>query len=211
MIYSRYGIKLVRLEADKIEMLRQWRNTPEIVKNMEFQEFITPGMQAKWFDKINNINNFYFLIKTGKELVGMIHLSNIDYNMKKAESGIFISHRSYINTTTPVLASFTLLDFAFNDLKLEHIHIKVGKHNKKVLKYNLHLGFIYSGKSTNQDFIFMQLSYENYKRMTMRLRAVVDRLHQDSKTVQFNMDNPIDRQIKARFFPSIDPNPTSLI
>ncbi|MGK0390191.1 MAG: RimJ/RimL family protein N-acetyltransferase [Maribacter sp.] len=200
MIYYNYGIELLRLEKDKIELLRHWRNAPEIVKNMEFQEHITAKMQTNWFSKINNIHNFYFLIKWDKEWVGMINLSSIDYKQKTGEAGIFISNQSYINTSIPAHSSFALLDFAFDDLELKSIHIKVNKKNKKALKYNQHLGFLYTKESSNTDFILMRLSSKHYKRKTARLRATLLKLEGAEKSLKFDVNNNIDTIVKARFF-----------
>jgi RimJ/RimL family protein N-acetyltransferase len=200
MIYHNYGIELLRLEEDKIELLRHWRNAPEIVKNMEFQEHITAKMQANWFTKINNIHNFYFLIKWDKNWIGMINLSAIDYEKKTAEAGIFISNKSYINTSIPAHSSFSLLDFAFDDLELKSIHIKVNKNNKKALKYNQHLGFLYTKESSNTDFILMRLSARHYKRKTARLRTALLKLKNTKKVFNFDTNNKVDTIIKNRFF-----------
>ena len=200
MIYAQYDIELVRLEAENIELLRQWRNAPEIVKNMEFQEYITSEMQVKWFQKINDINNFYFLIRKNKEWIGMIHLSAINYHKNTADAGIFISKQSYINTSIPAHASFALLDFAFDDLKLKSIYIKVHKNNKKALKYNQHLGFLYTEESLNPSFIIMKLSNKNYTSKTLRIKRIITNVYPDPKSVLFNSENKIDLQIKDRFF-----------
>lgn len=196
MIYAQYDIALIRLEAENIEMLRQWRNAPEIAKNMEFQSYITPEMQAEWFRKINNIHNFYFLIRKNEEWLGMIHLSAINYHKNTADAGIFISNQSYINTSIPAHASFALLDFAFDDLKLKIIYIKVHKNNKKALKYNQHLGFLYTKDSLNSDFIIMKLSHRNYNRKTLRIKQIITKFHSNQKTITFNVENKIDLEIK---------------
>lgn len=200
MIYTQYGIELIRLEEENIEMLRQWRNAPEIVKNMEFQEYITAEMQANWFHKINDINNFYFLIKKDDKWLGMIHLSAINYHKNTGDAGIFISNQSYINTSIPAHSSFALLDFAFDDLKLKTIYIKVHKNNKKALKYNQHLGFLYTEESLNPNFIVMKLSQKNYNRKTIRIKNIFTKLYPEQKSVEFNLENRIDLQIKNRFF-----------
>lgn len=196
MIYRQFGIELVRLEKENIEMLRHWRNAPEIVKNMEFQAYITSSMQEEWFEKINNIQHFYFLIKKDNEWLGLIHLSNIDYHKKIADAGIFISNQSYINTSIPAHSSFALLNFAFGDLGLKSVYIKVNKNNTKALKYNQHLGFLYTEESINSDFIIMKLSHRNYDRKTLRLRKAISRIQSDEKEIHFNLNNSLDKKTK---------------
>ena len=75
MKISKYGIDLVRLTEEDIEMLRQWRNSPQIQQFMEYREEITAEMQKKWFDSINNVNNFYFIIHFEGQKIGLINTS----------------------------------------------------------------------------------------------------------------------------------------
>ena len=49
MFFEKYGVKLERLTADKIELVRNWRNDPKISQYMEFRDHITAEMQKKWF------------------------------------------------------------------------------------------------------------------------------------------------------------------
>ena len=57
-----YGVKLVQLTEDKIELVRQWRNSDKIKKYMEYRDYISPEMQQKWFNKISNTTNDFFFI-----------------------------------------------------------------------------------------------------------------------------------------------------
>ncbi len=200
MIYKKYGVDLVRLEKGQLELLRQWRNAPEIAKNMEFQEYITPEMQEKWFRTINNIHHFYFLIKKDNEWVGLIHLSNISFDEKTADAGIFISNQSYINTSIPAYASFALLDFAFMDIKLKSIHIKVNKNNKKALKYNQHLGFLYSSESTNPEFILMKLNKKKYEEKSTRIRNIILNKFNQKTIIELDSSQALDKKIKELFY-----------
>jgi len=63
MVLSNYDITLVRLTYDQLELVRNWRNDPKISQYMEFRDYITPEMQIKWFNKVNNRNNYYFVIE----------------------------------------------------------------------------------------------------------------------------------------------------
>ena len=45
MIISRYGINLVRVQKEHIEMIRVWRNDPKIRDHMFFKSEITSEMQ----------------------------------------------------------------------------------------------------------------------------------------------------------------------
>jgi len=62
-----YGITLQRLNINKIELIRNWRNDPKISQYMFSKDFITSEMQLEWFNKINNEFNFYFILKYNNE------------------------------------------------------------------------------------------------------------------------------------------------
>lgn len=42
MIVSRYGVKLIKLQQEHVELLRTWRNAEKISRFMEFRDHITP-------------------------------------------------------------------------------------------------------------------------------------------------------------------------
>lgn len=88
MKISNYDVSLELLTENKIEMVRQWRNDPKIQQYMEYRETITPEMQKKWFDKLNNgKDNFYFILQYKGEDIGLINVKDIDYEKKLANQG----------------------------------------------------------------------------------------------------------------------------
>ena len=145
----KYGITLHILTHDKIELVRQWRNNPKISKYMEYREIISPEMQEKWFDKINNMNNFYYIIdKDGKE-IGLINVRDIDYEKGIGEPGIFIWDDDYLNSTVSFQAGLCLIDFCFEKLGLQKLIIHVLKDNKRAIQYNNALGYKLSPDQEN--------------------------------------------------------------
>lgn len=136
-----YGVTLRRLTHDKIEMLRQWRNDPKIQQYMIYREYITPEMQEKWFEKINNDNNFYFIIEYEGREVGMINIKDVDYEKKTGEPGMFLYDDNLWNSDVGMRASFCFGDFVWDTLGLESLYIHVVASNKRALHYNLLLGY----------------------------------------------------------------------
>ena len=113
MEISNYGIKLRRITQDKIEMIRNWRNDPKIVQYMEYKEYITPEMQEKWFAKINNDKNFFFLIVIENKEIGLINIRDVDYKSKEGEAGIYIYDDDFYNSTISFQWAFVLYDCCF--------------------------------------------------------------------------------------------------
>jgi hypothetical protein len=75
---EQYGVKLRRLQIEDIELVRFWRNQEHVVKNMEFKRQITSEEQLIWFNSINNIANYYFMIEFEGKDIGVINVKNVD-------------------------------------------------------------------------------------------------------------------------------------
>lgn len=141
MILSGHGLRLESLSKETAELLRQWRNSPRILAQMEYQGIITPDMQEKWFASIQNERFDYFIIYLESQPIGMIHLSHTDRMLKEAEAGLFIGEEPFSGTGVALGASILLLDYAFGKLQLERIFAKVKSGNVAAEKYNALLGF----------------------------------------------------------------------
>ena len=141
MIITRYGIRLERVRKEHIEMIRLWRNDPKIRDHMFFKSDITPDMQRDWFNAVNNDLNFYFLITTDTEPLGLISISAIDYEHNKAFAGLFIYDDNSLSTDIPVRASLCLLDIFFAYTSITTIYAKVRDTNLVADQYNTALGF----------------------------------------------------------------------
>jgi UDP-4-amino-4,6-dideoxy-N-acetyl-beta-L-altrosamine N-acetyltransferase len=133
------GVKLIRLTDDKIEMVRQWRNDPKISQYMEFRDYITPEMQREWFKRINNAENYYFLIYVNEQAVGMVNIKNIANN--SGETGIFIYSDSCKHTDVSKLSYSMLLDYAFDILKLKSIEAHILQENMRSKIFHLNFGY----------------------------------------------------------------------
>jgi UDP-4-amino-4,6-dideoxy-N-acetyl-beta-L-altrosamine N-acetyltransferase len=136
MIISRYGVKLIRLKQEHLELIRYWRNSTKIRSVMEYQEFITQKMQLKWFSSLQFLHDFYFVIEYEGILVGLIHASDVNWKDRSAQSGLFIWEDSYHGSPVPIMASVNMLDVFFDVLDLMEFNAKVKHDNFNALTYN---------------------------------------------------------------------------
>lgn len=134
-------VELVPLTEEKLELVRRWRNSEPVRKQMEFQDEITPEMQRRWFESINNDRNSYTLIVYNGKEVGMNSLKNIDHAAKSAEGGIFIADPDCLNTPVPIMASLLRLDYCFETLGLEVIYGKTAEDNINAKRLNAAFGY----------------------------------------------------------------------
>jgi UDP-4-amino-4,6-dideoxy-N-acetyl-beta-L-altrosamine N-acetyltransferase len=141
MILTKYGIKLRRLRKEDIERVRQWRNSEKINQFMEYRGNIRPEMQRKWFQSVDNFENFYYIIEYEKKDIGLINSSHIDWNNVSSEGGIFLWDEQYYESFVPVWASLCLLETSFYILGASRSVIKTLRDNERAKKLNIHLGY----------------------------------------------------------------------
>ncbi|OWY24993.1 GNAT family N-acetyltransferase [Sphingobacteriales bacterium UPWRP_1] len=162
MKWIRYGVTLSKLTENHLEMVRYWRNHPEVSKYMEFRQPITAEMQKNWFAAVNNSENFFFIIEHNKNAVGLISTANINYHSKTGSCGIFVWDAAWAGSPVPVFAALSMLDFVFLILDLEYTNIKVHKENKKAVAYNLSLGYELLPDTAGSVFRQYRLQREKY-------------------------------------------------
>lgn len=171
-----YGVELVRLTEEHIEMLRLWRNDSSISRHMDFREVITPEQQQRWFDSLDPENDFYFLISVNGDFHGLIHFSSIDWYKAIGQAGLFIRSEEYQGTHLPVCASALLLEYFFSRTKLDKLEAKVMLGNDAALAYNLGLGFEEMESEQPDRFKRLRLSkagfYEKFRKGLDALRRI---------------------------------------
>ncbi|MCF8308796.1 MAG: GNAT family N-acetyltransferase [Bacteroidales bacterium] len=176
MKIHKYGVTLKRITEEDIELLRQWRNSEQINRHMEYREYITPEMQKKWFDSINNYNNFYYLIIYKGDKVGVINEKNIDRSGKgTSESGLFIANKNYYKTFVPLLASLTLIELNFYLLGGKESYIRTLRDNKEAIAYNKSLGYELCEGQENVENQLYVLTRENFEKKTRKIRKAASR------------------------------------
>lgn len=161
-IVNKYGVTLRRLTEDKIELVRQWRNDPKISQFMEYREIITPEQQLTWFHRIDNENNYYFIIEVDGKEIGLTNVKDIDYKKKCGEPGIFIYDDAYLNGTYSFRTSMCLNDFIFEVLGLNYLYGHVLKNNKRAQRYNKTFGYKLVSGQENIDNQLHTLNKEDY-------------------------------------------------
>ncbi len=138
---DQYDLSLIPLTEDKLELVRNWRNSEPVRKYMEFQQYITPEMQQEWFGSMNRETTFYSIIVCNGIPIGISHIKNIDRKAKSGEAGIFIADQHYLDSAIPVLSSLQGLDCCFHQLGLETIYCKTADDNVKATRLNIALGY----------------------------------------------------------------------
>lgn len=156
---SQSGIAIKALTLADIELVRQWRNSPSILNNMEYQLEISVEKQFLWFNSLPNQTCYYFIIWVNEVKVGLVHLNKFENNT--AHVGLFIGNESYVGTGVSLGASVLILSFAFEELQLNQLFAKVKITNQIAIGYNQSLGFEFSNalNDTFSEFIITKQKY----------------------------------------------------
>lgn len=201
MIIEGFGIKLVRVRRQDIELIRLHRNSDAIRLRMEYRELITPEMQEQWFASINNGRHNYFIIEAEGKPAGLINGSDIDWEKKETgNGGLFVWENEFLETHVPLSASLLLTEVSFL-LGMERTYVKVLKDNPHAIAFNRSIGYeILEGQEEviNQKYV---LTKANYYRKADRFRRLLISKHGDLLRLVLEKTDgeTISQQIAAQY------------
>jgi RimJ/RimL family protein N-acetyltransferase len=174
MIVRKYGLTLRRIRLQDIELVRQKRNSDEIRQVMQFREEITPEMQLKWFNSINNFNNFYYIVEYQGKQIGLINDKNMDWEARTSESGLFFWDKEYIHTFLPILASLVLLEMGFYYLDWNTSYIHVMMNNQQAADYVRQIGYEICDGQENVENRLFYLDRNNFEQKGRKIRRAAE-------------------------------------
>jgi UDP-4-amino-4,6-dideoxy-N-acetyl-beta-L-altrosamine N-acetyltransferase len=179
MIISWFGVKLERLTETDLELVRNWRNSPEISQNMAYREYITPEMQKDWFHSINNINNFYYIIKYRGKKIGLVNSKNLNWEERTCEGGIFIWDKKYTDSFVPLLATLCIIESGFYFLNWKKVFVHVLKNNASAIYMADKLGYKICEEQESEENLKYYLTRENYITKAGNLRKAVRKVYSE--------------------------------
>ncbi len=156
-----YGVLLEPLSLSTALLVREWRNAPRIRQFMDYQQEISEQQQIQWFREVEASRNYFFVIRRHQQPIGLIHLDRFSADRTTAFAGLFIGEEKFAGTGAAFAASLSLLDFAFEELKLHSVFAKVHRQNHIAIQYNAALGFREDGME-NKDFLRLKVEQETY-------------------------------------------------
>ncbi|MDP2722968.1 MAG: GNAT family N-acetyltransferase [Bacteroidales bacterium] len=203
MIVQKGNLVFRRLTIDDLELVRNWRNSSHINQYMEYRDYITPEMQERWFNSINNQNNLYFIFEFNDEKIGVFNGKDIDWEKGIMETGIFIAEEKYLNTELPLMAVFTFGELGlrvFNMTSYAHML----KSNKRAIRFNKLLGFeLCEGQDTLDNQLY-KLNKESFFKSVKLLRPTLNKLMKGKETIIIFEKNDIENGIKEFLSTKID-------
>jgi len=179
MIIRKDELVMTRLREADIEMVRKWRNCPEIRQFMEYRERITPEMQKKWFRSVDNINNLYFVMHYKGKAIGLCNVKNINWDAKTMEAGVFIWDREHRGSPIPVVGFLIMAELVIVKMNLTaRAHIL--KTNKRAINFNKSLGFVLAEGQEEVENQLYRLNKESYLKKADKLRRLFKTMKSDT-------------------------------
>lgn len=135
-------VKLSLLKSDDIEMVREWRNSPEVSKYMYTDGLISVEDQKRWFDKISiDKTSKYFIIEYDDCKIGLASIYNIDEKFQSCSWAFYIGNSEIRGAGIGSKVEYNILQFVFDELKLNKLCCEVFSFNEAVIKMHEKLGF----------------------------------------------------------------------
>ncbi|OEH94443.1 GNAT family N-acetyltransferase [Bacillus solimangrovi] len=144
-------ICLQKMTMKDIEKYHSWKNDIDVMTNTspyldtytfeETEEFVTNVI-------LNNSNSKSYIIidtETNKS-IGVTSLVNIDWKNRNAECIIDIGEKDYWGKGLGKEALSLILQYAFSELNLNRISLKVYSFNKRAINLYTSLGFTIEGE-----------------------------------------------------------------
>jgi RimJ/RimL family protein N-acetyltransferase len=177
-----YQVVLSEVAEGDIEMIRRWRNDPNISKYMLTQGIISREQQQAWFNKIQrDVSQQHFVIRYKTLPIGVANIracyQGESLHMARAiEPGLYIASDKYRNNILAFSPTLLLNDYCFEQLGCDALKALVKADNKAALNYNAKLGYQFDKTSENQpDLIEITLNKDDYQLHTVQLKALLSR------------------------------------
>ena len=171
--FKKYGVTFRDVARDDLELLRTWRNHPDIRRHMVFREEITPEMQRKWFESIDPARDRYSVVMYRGEAVGVTQLRNIDAQHHTAEGGITLWRPEHQNGLLSYRISIAGMDWDFLELGIERLDVTVMKDNARARRFVRSLGYRLSDPQSEGEILRGSVDPESYFRAVRHWRDVV--------------------------------------
>lgn len=130
-------------EEDTDDILK-WRNSEHVRKYFIYQKEIKKDDHLNWLKNkvdVGSVIQFMILNRADQRSVGSVYLKDIDYENQKAEYGIFIGEENMTNQGIGSMAAKCMIEYAFCELKLHKLYLRVYEDNYRAISSYIKAGF----------------------------------------------------------------------
>lgn len=135
-------IVLSRLEEKDIELIRTWRNSPEVSSYMYDESYISEEQQKAWFAKVSkDKSSLYWLIEYDGRKLGLASLNNINRLLSSCYWAFYLGDTSVRGAGIGGKVEYNVLKHVFEVEQLNKLRCEVLVTNTNVIKMHEKFGF----------------------------------------------------------------------
>ncbi len=148
MVISGKRLRLRAIERSDIPAFVRWFNDPEVRRYLQMYLPMSQAQEERWFESQLEEHDGHVLgIETlDGTLIGNVGLHGIDWKDRRAVLGIVIGEKEYWNRGYGTEAVSTLLGFAFGEMNLHRISLRVYEYNERAIRCYEKCGFRLEGR-----------------------------------------------------------------
>ncbi len=141
-------IRLRAIERSDIPSFVRWFSDPEVRQYLEMYLPMSFAQEERWFEAQLEDRDAHVLgIETlDGTLIGNVGLHAIDWKDRRAVLGIVIGEKEYWNQGYGSEAVSTLLGFAFGEMNLHRVSLRVYEYNQRAIRCYEKCGFVLEGR-----------------------------------------------------------------
>lgn len=135
-------IQLVPLEKDDIELVRKWRNSPEVYTYMYTEGGINQEQQEKWFQRISaDQRSIYWIIEYSGKKMGVASINDINHTLQSCYWAFYLGEMGSRNAGIGAKVEYNVMRYVFEELNLNKLRCEVFVSNDKVINMHEKFGF----------------------------------------------------------------------
>ena len=156
MVLKGRQVDLRPISYDDTDDIVLWRNRDVVRNNFIYRGAFTKEVHENWMrEKVEKKKVFQFIIteKRDNRKIGSVYLRDLDSANRKCEFGIFIGEEEYLGRGLGTEAAKLILRFAFEELKMNKVFLRLLAENRRAYKSYLKVGFREEGLSRQDVFV----------------------------------------------------------
>lgn len=135
---------LREIRDEDLTLMLQWRNAPDVRKNMYNTEEISLETHLAWWAKVVASDKFkYFMYENEGVPLGIVAFTDLNHKSRHSFWAFYASPNAPKGTGSRM--EFLALDYAFNVLDLNKLSCEVLDYNPAVIKLHMKFGFKQEG------------------------------------------------------------------
>lgn len=145
-MFKLHDVELRDVQSEDKEIIRVWRNLPEVARYMYTDHYITPEEHERWFQDIyKDPSRRYWVIVFQDERVGLVNLYDINHENRRCFWAFYIAGPQARGRGVGRLVEYLILQHVFGGLNFNKLCCEVLSYNEPVIMMHKSFGFKQEG------------------------------------------------------------------